>query len=74
MSKLTIYGTQKCVKCRQLATIFEQHSIPYDYKSVGTDISKEELEYKVGRSVRSVPVLFDNAQQKEVNPSIYFKF
>jgi len=53
-----IYGTPNCKYCNMSKTLLEMKSLDYQYKEVGGDITKEQLEEMVGRSVRTVPQIF----------------
>ena len=55
----TIYGTPKCVNCTSIKNLFDNRSISYDYREVGKDITKDQLQEQLGRFVRSVPVIIN---------------
>lgn len=56
--RVTIYGKPGCSQCDQAKTLCSAKGIGYDYKVLGTDIQKEQLEEMVGHSIRSVPQIF----------------
>ncbi len=56
--RVIIYGRPGCTFCRKAKNLCESNGAAVEYKTVGTDISKEDLEEKVGRPVRSVPQIF----------------
>lgn len=53
-----VYGTPNCKYCNMSKTLLEMNSIPFQYKEVGGDITKEQLEEMVGSQVRTVPQIF----------------
>ena len=55
--KITIYGTPVCPTCKNVLSFLKSSNTNYDYKVVGQDVSKEQLETDVGRPVRAVPVI-----------------
>jgi glutaredoxin len=55
--KITIYGTPVCPNCKNVLAFLKGNKADYEYKVVGDDVSKEQLEETVGRSVRAVPVI-----------------
>lgn len=59
--KATIYGRPGCTFCIQAKALAANHGIEVDYKIVGEDILKEQLEEMIGHSIKSVPQIFINA-------------
>ena len=55
--KITVYGTPVCPTCKNVLSFLQNNHTNYDYKVVGEDVSKEQLESDVGRPVRAVPVI-----------------
>ena len=55
--KVTIYGTPVCPNCKNVLSFLKNNNTDYEYKVVGEDVSKEQLEDSVGRPVRAVPVI-----------------
>lgn len=63
--QVIIYGKENCVECNKSKLLCQMQSIRFQYLTVGQDISVEELQAKVGQSVRSLPQTFierDGAQ------------
>lgn len=56
--KALIYGTPSCTFCKQAIQLCRQQGIEFDYKTVGVDIQKEQLQEMVGRPISSVPQIF----------------
>jgi len=54
---ITIYGTPVCPTCKNVLSFLKSKRADFDYKVVGEDISKEQLEEAVGRMIRAVPVI-----------------
>lgn len=54
---ITIYGTPVCPTCKTVLAFLQSKDTQHDYKVVGEDISKEQLEETIGRVVRAVPVI-----------------
>lgn len=55
--KVTVYGTPVCPNCKNVVSFLENNNTTYNYQTVGKDVSKEQLEESLGRTVRSVPVI-----------------
>lgn len=60
--KALIYGRPGCHYCEKAKTLCKIKGIPFDYKVVGDDIQKEQLEEKVGTPISSVPQIFLTAE------------
>lgn len=58
--KVIIYGTPSCTFCKQAISLAEQLGGTSEYKTVGQDIQKEQLEEMIGHTIRSVPQIFIN--------------
>jgi len=54
---ITVYGTPVCPTCKNVLSFLKSKKAEYEYKVVGEDISKEQLEENVGRMIRAVPVI-----------------
>lgn len=53
-----IYGKPGCGYCVKAKSLCEAKGITYQYKQVGSDITKEQLVEMVGKEVRTVPQIF----------------
>ncbi|MNP32105.1 Glutaredoxin-1 [compost metagenome] len=60
--KALIYGRPGCHYCEKAKSLCKLKGIPFDYKIVGDDIQKEQLEEMVGTKVSSVPQIFLTAE------------
>lgn len=56
--KALIYGKANCPNCQKAKSLCESKGIIYEYKVVGTDVTREQLEEHVGQPIRSVPQIF----------------
>lgn len=56
--KVQIYGTPQCGYCTKAKELCERNNVEYDYKTVGSDITVEQLTEMVGSPVRTVPQIF----------------
>ncbi|WP_256645980.1 glutaredoxin domain-containing protein [Thermomonas paludicola] len=56
--QVIIYGKDNCINCDKTRMLCQIQSIAFQYLSVGTDISEDELHHKVGHAVRSLPQIF----------------
>lgn len=56
--KATIYGKDGCPNCVKAVNLCKSKGIEVDYKVVGFDITKEQLEESIGRPIRTVPQIF----------------
>lgn len=56
--KALIYGRPGCHFCEKAKDLCKLKGIEFDYKVVGDDIQKEQLEEMVGSRVSSVPQIF----------------
>lgn len=54
-----IYGKPDCGYCKKAVKILEENNISYQYYTVGEDISKEELEDSLGRTITTVPQIIN---------------
>ncbi|HET8900122.1 MAG TPA: glutaredoxin domain-containing protein [Rhodanobacteraceae bacterium] len=59
--KAIIYGKHPCNACDKAKLLLRMKSIDFDYLTVGTDISVEELGARIGQRVSSVPQIFLDA-------------
>lgn len=62
--EVTVYGTSVCPNCDKVKSFLTNKAVPFAYSTVGTDITKEELETVASRSVRSVPVIMVDGHEK----------
>lgn len=56
--KVIIYGKENCTNCDKTKLLCQMQSLEFQYHTVGSDISIEQLWNKVGQSVRSLPQIF----------------
>lgn len=56
--EIIIYGKEGCVNCDKTRMLCQIRSIPFQYHAVGTDISADALQDKIGQPVRSLPQIF----------------
>ena len=56
--EVIIYGKDGCTNCDKTRMLCQIQSIPFQYLSVGSDISADALQAKVGQPVRSLPQIF----------------
>jgi len=56
--KALIYGRPNCSYCEKAKALCKLKGIDIDYKVVGKDIQREQLEEMVGGIVSSVPQIF----------------
>lgn len=56
--EVIIYGKDQCDACNKARLLCQIQSIPFQYHKVGTDISAEALQEKVGQPLRSLPQIF----------------
>ncbi len=62
--EVTIYGTSVCPNCDKVKTFLTNKKVPFAYSAVGSDISKEQLEEVANRSVRAVPVIMVDGNER----------
>ena len=55
--KVIIYGKPNCPNCTKAKNICETNNFDYEYKTVGVDITVEQLRERCG-PVKSVPQIF----------------
>lgn len=60
--KALIYGRPGCHFCEKAKDLCKLKGIEFDYKVVGDDIQKEQLEEMVGGRLSSVPQIFLTAE------------
>ena len=60
--KALIYGRPGCTFCEKAKVLCKMKGIDFDYKLVGDDIQKEQLEEMVGTKISSVPQIFLTAE------------
>jgi len=46
--KVEIYGKDKCVFCRKAKKLCEDRELDFEYFSLGTDVTKEDIQNRVG--------------------------
>ena len=57
MSMITIYGKPMCPFCDKAKALCEQRGYNYEYKTLGTDYTKEEL-LETFPGAKTVPQIF----------------
>jgi len=62
MSMITIYGKPMCPFCDKAKAICEQRGFAYEYKTLGTDYTKEEL-LETFPGARTVPQIVVGGQK-----------
>lgn len=55
---ITIYGKDNCTFCEQAKRLCDMKGLTYEYKKVGVDLTKEQLEEICPVPVRTVPQIF----------------
>lgn len=56
--QVIIYGKDDCTECRKSRLLCQMQSVPFQYLTVGREISVADLQARVGRPVRSLPQTF----------------
>ncbi|MFV0678934.1 glutaredoxin domain-containing protein [Ottowia sp.] len=56
--QVIIYGKDNCTDCNKTKMLCQIQSVTFEYRTVGQDISADELQAKVGQPVRSLPQIF----------------
>lgn len=56
--KVQIYGKPSCPGCEAAKLLCKSKAIDFEYKVVGSDIQKEQLEEMIGQPIRTVPQIF----------------
>lgn len=56
--EIIIYGKDGCVNCDKTRMLCQIQSIPFQYHTVGSSITIDDLHAKVGQTVRSLPQIF----------------
>lgn len=56
--EIIIYGKEGCINCDKTRLLCQIQSIPFNYHTVGIDISTDDLQARVGQAVRSLPQIF----------------
>ncbi|HEX7341213.1 MAG TPA: glutaredoxin domain-containing protein [Rhodanobacteraceae bacterium] len=62
--KVIIYGKDNCPNCAKTKMLCQIKSLDFDYQTVGSDISIDDLTSKIGHAATSLPQIFldrDNA-------------
>ena len=59
--KAIIYGTPGCTYCTQAKKLAESNGIEVEYKTIGQDIQKEQLEEIIGLTIKTAPQIFINS-------------
>lgn len=57
MKNITVYGTPSCPNCKTVTSFLDSVEADYSYLTIGQDVTKQEVDDQVGRSVRAVPVI-----------------
>lgn len=55
---IIVYGKPGCSFCVKAKNLCESRGVPYSYKTVGSDITKEQLQEHIGGPVKTVPQIF----------------
>ncbi len=56
--EIIIYGKEGCTLCDKTRMLCQIQSLPFQYHTVGSDITVDALQAKVGEPVRSLPQIF----------------
>ena len=56
--EVIIHGKAGCVNCDKTRMLCQIQSLPFQYLTVGEDITAEALQEQVGQPVRSLPQIF----------------
>ena len=56
---ITIFSTPNCVNCNAIKTMYKSNQIEFEEKTIGVDITKEDLETLTGTTLRSAPVIMN---------------
>ena len=56
--EVIIYSKAGCVNCDKTRMLCQIQSLPFQYLTVGEDITAEALQEQVGHPVRSLPQIF----------------
>lgn len=56
--QIIIYGKDNCPNCAKSKMLCQIKSIDFSYHAVGSDISVEALQAKVGHDVANLPQIF----------------
>lgn len=57
-----VIGKPACGQCTQVKQMFDQYHVPYEYKVIGQDITREEVMASIPPSVRELPVIMQDAE------------
>ena len=55
---VTIYGKPGCTNCDKSKLLCDMKGVSYNYKTIGQDITLEQLNEMIGCSVKTVPQIF----------------
>ncbi len=58
---ITIYSTPNCVNCNSLKQLYKANDVTFEEKTIGKDVTREELEKLSGVELKSAPVVFRDA-------------
>ena len=67
MMNITVFGTPVCPNCKTVTSYLQNNDITYNYKTIGKDVEKIEVDKLTGRNVRSVPVILVNGTETTFN-------
>lgn len=56
--QVIIYGRDHCASCDKTKLLCQMKSVAFQYHSVGSDITVDELHDKVGHRTTSLPQIF----------------
>lgn len=54
-----VIGKPSCPQCVQVKSMFDQSHVPYEYKVIGQDITREEVMSSIPANVRELPVIME---------------
>lgn len=60
---ITVFGTPICPNCKNVTSFLDSVGVGYNYKTIGQDVDKADVDALVGRAVRSVPVIVSNGSE-----------
>lgn len=61
--EVIIYGKAGCTNCDKTRMLCQIQSLPFQYLTVGEDITAEALQEQVGQPVRSLPQIFIRTEE-----------
>lgn len=61
-STVEIYATPGCPKCEMTKNLLNVRGIGYEYKMIGVDYEKNDLEERLGRPIAEAPQIFSDGE------------